>query len=220
MLLLAEKLVYDVPGDSGPVRVLDGVNLALDAGELVDVVGPSGSGKTTLLRALARLLPGVRGTLVFAGAPAHEVLPAEWRRHVTLLPQRASMRCGSVRDNLLLPWSFKIRAEEKPPRDSYLRDALDEVGLDDVSLDRDAAKLSVGQAARIALLRVVLATPDVLLLDEPDANLDDASAEQVRATTGRFVEAGGSVVRVRHSRTDALTSRRYRLERGHLSEVV
>lgn len=219
MLLRAENLRFTPHAEQcGPV--LDGVDLALDGGELVDVVGPSGSGKTTLLRALARLLPGVTGTLVFAGAPAHEVVPGEWRRHVALLPQKAAIVAGTVEDNLLLPWRLKVRAGESPPVPAVLRETLDDVGLDDIALDRDAARLSVGQAARIALLRITLTTPDVMLLDEPDANLDDASAAAVRAVVSRFVESGGAVVRVRHQRSDDLAARRLRLEAGHLAEVV
>lgn len=219
MLLRAENLRFAVPGSSGP-PVLDGVDLALEAGELADVTGPSGCGKTTLMRALARLLPGVTGTLVFAGAPAREVVPAEWRRHVALLPQRATMRSGTVRENLTVPWTLKVRTGETAPDEALLREALDGVGLDDIGLDRDAAKLSVGQAARVSLLRVTLTTPDVLLLDEPDANLDDASATQVRVMTERFVAQGGSVVRVRHLRADDLAARRYLLQDGRLQEVV
>lgn len=217
MLLLAEDLRFAPPG-CGPV--LDGVRLVLGPRELLDITGPSGSGKTTLLRALARLLPGVTGTLVFAGAPASEVVPGEWRRHIALLPQRATMRSGSVRENLSLPWNLKVRGTETRPTDALLREALDGVGLAEIELDRDAAKLSVGQAARISLLRVMLTAPDILLLDEPDANLDDASAEQVRAMIERFVDGGGSVVRVRHLRSDHLATRRYRLADGHLSEVL
>jgi len=224
VLLVAENLHFTPPGATGGGApcppVLDGINFVLDSGELVDIVGPSGSGKTTLLRALARLLPGVTGTLVFAGAPAGEVVPGEWRRHVSLLPQRATMRAGTVRENLNLPWSLKVRAGETHPDESLLREALDGVGLDDIELDRDASRLSVGQAARISLLRVILTTPDVLLLDEPDANLDDVTAAQVRLMTERFVADGGAVVRVRHLRDDDLAARRYRLERGHLSEVI
>ena len=220
MLLIAEHLSYPAEPQPGAPRVFDGVNLVLEPGELVDIVGPSGSGKTTLLRALARLLPGVGGTLVFAGAAAESVVPAEWRRHVALVPQLSVMRPGTVADNLLLPWSLRVRAQETAPAPDQLREALDSVGLHEIVLDRDAAKLSVGQAARVALLRVALTAPDILLLDEPDANLDDTSADQVRAITARFVGGGGAVVRVRHLRSDDLAARRLRLSGGRLTGEV
>ncbi|MBA4370817.1 MAG: ABC transporter ATP-binding protein [Coriobacteriaceae bacterium] len=218
MLFDARGITVTLPGDAGPCRVLDGVDLGLAVREIVDVVGPSGSGKTTLLRALARLLPGATGTLTLAGEPAESVEPHVWRTRVTLLPQRAAIVGGTVRDNLLLPWRLMVRAPGDTPADSVLRPALDNVGLD-VDLDRDASRLSVGQAARVALLRVLLARPRVLLLDEPDASLDPASAEQVRGMTRAFAEDGGGVVRVRHQPSDDLASRRFRLEGGRLAEV-
>lgn len=216
MLLTAEDLVVDLPGDAGFVRVVDRASFALDAGELVDVVGPSGSGKTMLLRALARLLPQVSGSLALGGVPADEIAPAEWRSRVALLPQKAAIQPGSVRANLLLPWTLKIRHAERRPSDVELADALASVHLRDIALDREAARLSVGQAARVALLRVLLTKPQVLLLDEPDAALDDASAEAVAVATRGFAAAGGAVVRVRHQRTDALATRRLSLVGGRL----
>ncbi|MDP2183791.1 MAG: ATP-binding cassette domain-containing protein [Actinomycetota bacterium] len=222
MLLSADNLRFTLPGADGAaaVDVLDGVDFAVGAGELVDVVGPSGCGKTTLLRALARLLPGATGALALDGLDAADVPAAEWRARVALAPQVSVMRAGTVRDNLVLPWRLRARAAIATPPDAHLRVALDGVGLSDISLERDAAKLSLGQAARVALLRVTLTAPDVLLLDEPDANLDDASAAQVRAICERFVRDGGAAVRVRHLRSDDFAARRYRLEGGHLSEVT
>ncbi|MBF4509043.1 MAG: ATP-binding cassette domain-containing protein, partial [Aeromicrobium sp.] len=92
-------------------------------------------------------------------------------------------------------------------------------GLGGVALDRDVSRVSVGQAARIAILRVMLAGPRVLLLDEPDASLDDASAAEVARMTASFVADGGSVVRVSHVRADASAATRYRLADGAL-EVI
>jgi len=216
VLLEATDLVVVLPGDAGDVRVLDGVSLELAAGSITDIVGPSGAGKTTLLRALARLLPGATGALALDSVPAAQVAPSRWRASVALLPQKPAIVDGSVRDNLLLPWTLKIRHGAAAPTVGELEAAMARVGLD-VAIDRDAARLSVGQQARVALLRVLLTAPRVLLLDEPDAALDTASAEAVAAMTREFAEAGGAVARVRHQRSDALASRRLLLAGGTLS---
>lgn len=215
-LLEARELRVVRTGDAGPVTVLGGVSLSVAPGEVVDVSGPSGAGKTTLLRALALMLPEVSGELSLEGATATAIGPRVWRTRVALLPQQAAIFGGCVRENLLVPWTLKVREGEPAPADDVLRAALDAVGLSEVALDRDAARLSVGQAARVALVRVTLTRPRVLLLDEPDANLDEESAAQVAALTARFAEDGGAVVRVRHHRPDAIASRRLRLCDGAL----
>jgi putative ABC transport system ATP-binding protein len=218
-LLTARRITVVRPGDTGPLEVLAGVSLDVDAGTLTDVVGPSGSGKTTLLLALARLLPGAAGELTLDGRPSSEFEPQEWRVRIAYLPQRGTLVPGTVGDNLTLPWRLKVRAGEAPPSADELRRALDRVHLADVALDRAAERLSEGQAARVSLLRCVLARPSVLLLDEPDASLDEESAEQVGALTSEFVAAGGGVVRVRHHRSDDRADRRFRLQGGALAEV-
>lgn len=218
--LLSARAMHVVrASDAGPLAVLDGVDLALERGEVVDISGPSGSGKTTLLRALARMLPGVCGDLALEGTPASGLAAREWRACVALVPQQAVILPGTVRENLLVPWTLKVREGRTAPSDDELRQALDSVGLAEVALDRDAARLSVGQAARVGMVRVGLTRPLVLLLDEPDANLDEESAAQVSALTARFAEGGGGVVRVRHHRPDDIAARRLRLAGGHLSEV-
>ncbi|MDY0339848.1 MAG: ATP-binding cassette domain-containing protein [Coriobacteriia bacterium] len=217
-LFEAHALRFVRHGDTGPFTVLDGVDLTVDRGEVVDISGPSGSGKTTLLRALALMQPGTSGELRLDDLTPDEIGSREWRTRIALVPQRPVILAGDVRRNLLEPWTLKVRAEATPPDDDELRAALDRVGLDDIALDREAVKLSMGQAARVALLRVVLTAPDVLLLDEPDAALDAASAAQVAALTEQFAR-GGAVVRVRHQRPDAVSARRLRLSAGRLRGV-
>jgi putative ABC transport system ATP-binding protein len=219
-LLRATGMVATRCIDGCDTRVLDSVDIALRAGDTVELRGSSGAGKTTLLLALARLLPGVQGTLELEGAPAATVPPEVWRTRVALLPQRTVLSDGTVGSNLRLPFTLKVREGVPAPADGDLRAALDGVGLADVSLERDARKLSVGQAARVALLRVLLAGPRALLLDEPDASLDDASAAAVAAMTARFAADGGAVLRVSHLRADAAATASYRLADGILEAVT
>jgi putative ABC transport system ATP-binding protein len=219
VLLQARGVTATRPGDDGSVTVLRGVDIDLAGGTLTDLSGPSGSGKTTLLLALARLLPGAAGDLTLDGIPASQVDPTAWRTRVAYLPQRASLARGTVGENLLAPWRLAVRHGLEPPARVDLESALAGVGMDDVALDRDVARLSVGQCARVALLRVVLAVPEALLLDEPDASLDDETAAQVARLTREFVATGGAVLRVRHARADAHADLRLRLQGGLLSEV-
>jgi putative ABC transport system ATP-binding protein len=218
VLLESRDLTVDLRGDEGIVRVLDGVSVSLARGEIVDIAGGSGSGKSTLLRGLARLLPDATGYLALDGIPATECPAREWRLTVALLPQKPAIADGSVRQNLLLPWTLKVRSHDARPDEADIRARLDGLGLTDVALDRDARRLSVGQQARVALLRMMLAAPRVLLLDEPDAALDSASSESVAGALRTFAADGGAVLRVRHRETDGLAGRRLRLKDGRLAE--
>lgn len=217
--IAARSLTVSRRADAGMLLVLDAVELDVAPRTVVDVVGPSGAGKTTLLLALARLLPGAEASLELEGEPASAIDPRDWRARVSYLPQRSALLPGTVEFNLLLPWRLKIRMGSTVPDAAALRDALDRVHLADVALDRDVERLSEGQAARVALLRTVLTSPRVLLLDEPDAALDEASADEVGRLTREFADAGGAVVRVRHHRTDGLANRRLQLAAGKLTEV-
>ena len=219
-ILDARALTISRRVDVGLIRVLDGVDITLEAGTLTDVVGPSGSGKSTLLLALAQLLPGVEGTLALGGRSADTIDPRLWRMRVAYLPQRSALQPGSVASNLALPWRLKVRTGAPAPDESALRAALDRVRLADVALDRDVTRLSEGQAARITFVRTLLTAPRALLLDEPDAALDAESSAEVGRATREFADAGGAVVRVRHHVADGLADRRLRLEHGHLTEVA
>ncbi|MGB4592457.1 MAG: ATP-binding cassette domain-containing protein [Coriobacteriia bacterium] len=219
-VLEARDLVFSRSVDDRDIRVLDGVSLTLDTGDVVELRGPSGVGKTTLLRALARLLPGMSGELSLGGEPASEIPAQVWRTRVALLPQRAALGAGTVAYNLAFPFTLAVRERIVPPTTDEFRSAMDGLGLDDVSLERDVRQLSVGQSARVALLRVLLTRPKVLLLDEPDASLDDVSAALLAGATARFAAAGGVLVRVSHLRADADATRRLTLAHGRLEEAA
>ena len=183
--------------------LLSGASFSLEAGGVYDLVGPSGSGKSTLLRVCARMLARRPRT-----AP---------RRRVCLVPQQPALVGGTVRDNLLLPWTLSVNAGSAPPADGDLERLLEAADLHDVELGRNAAQLSGGQAARVALLRAFATRPRVLLLDEVDAALDDESARAVGRLTKSLVDDRMACLRIRHRAADGVACGTFSLRDGALS---
>lgn len=206
----------DRASQQSSVLPVNDVSLALDAGCIYDLTGPSGSGKTTLLRACARLLPLQGGTMLLDGQDFRTFEPTEWRQRIALVPQKATLIPGTVRDNLLLPWTLTVRESAPRPKDDYLEQCLEDAKLE-VGLSRNAAQLSGGQAARVALLRVLVTKPQVLLLDEVDASLDDESARAVGNMIVRFVGNKACALRIRHRPNDGLAKGTHHLEAGKLT---
>ncbi|NHM13581.1 ABC transporter ATP-binding protein [Xiamenia xianingshaonis] len=202
-----------------PFEPFSDVGFELFEGQIADLVGPSGSGKSSLLCACARLLPKTSGTLALRGVDSKSFSPEEWRRRVCYVPQKPTVVAGTVRDNLLLPWSLRVRRGDKAPSDEALRSLIAEAALGDVDLDRDAAQLSGGELARVALLRAFATRPDVLLLDEVDAALDADSAGSVSRLTRRLVRGDTACLRIRHRPPDGAADRTLRLERGKIAQV-
>jgi tungstate transport system ATP-binding protein len=150
-------------------RVLDILSMDILRGEVLALVGPSGSGKSTLLRLLNFLEFPATGTITFAGRTyqAGQDMPIEQRRKVTTVFQKPMLLERSVWDNV----SYGLRLRGKNHSKERIQASLEEVGLSHLSHQR-ARTLSGGEAQRVALARAMVLNPDVLLLDEPTANLD------------------------------------------------
>lgn len=153
------------------------LNIDVAPGSVTSVLGPSGSGKSSLLGFLCGFLPAAieaSGTAQIAGDELTSMPPE--RRGLGLLFQDALLFPHlSVAGNLL----FGLRGGSRQARRQRVDEALASVGLDDFG-DRDPATLSGGQKTRVALLRVLLAEPRALLLDEPFSALDEANRKRVR----------------------------------------
>jgi tungstate transport system ATP-binding protein len=149
--------------------VLDIRSLEIVPGEVLAVVGPSGSGKSTLLRLLNFLETPTRGEIEFKGQNfgMGKVMPLELRRRVTTVFQRPMLLDRSVWDNVV----FGLRLRGRNDSHRYIEQVLEEVGAVELAKQR-ACTLSGGEAQRVALARALVLEPDVLLLDEPTANLD------------------------------------------------
>jgi putative ABC transport system ATP-binding protein len=198
----------------GGRRVLDGVDLAITPGETIAIQGPSGCGKSTLVRVLATLIEPDGGEVQLEGRDARAIAPREYRRRVTYLAQAPAMFPGTVAENI----SFgPAQRGETLPADRVV-EALTQAGLPAEYATREATTLSGGERQRVALARALANDPDVLLLDEPTAALDPASAGKVLALLRTLTGAGRAVVMVTHVAEHALAlgGTRYLCDRGRL----
>lgn len=161
--------LFDVIKDYNGTRALQIERLAIQRGELLGLVGPSGAGKSTLLRLLNFLEPPTYGCVRFLDQAfyPHSKVPLDTRRRVTMVFQQPLLLNNSVRANV----DFGLRLRGEKDTENQIDEVLDQVGLASLS-NRQARTLSGGEAQRVALARAMVLQPDVLLMDEPTANLD------------------------------------------------
>ncbi|MDD9911194.1 MAG: ATP-binding cassette domain-containing protein [Ahrensia sp.] len=195
-------LIYDGVRIALNGRTLLDIQANVEAGQTLTIMGPSGSGKSSLLAYTGGFLgPAFEasGAILLNGQDVTQ-LPA-YRRHTGILFQDPLLFPHmSVGGNLIFAVPQSIRGAE---RDERVAQALAHAELPDFA-DRDPATLSGGQKARVALMRVLLAEPKALLLDEPFSKLDSGLRDQVRSFV--FAEAKRQnlpTVLVTHDEADA-----------------
>jgi putative ABC transport system ATP-binding protein len=174
-----------VDGDDGPI--VKGFFAVIPAEGLTTIVGPSGAGKTTLLRLLNRLDDPDDGVVLFEGRDVRDYDVLELRRRVQSVGQVPVTFPGTVSDNI---GAGNI-------------DQLERVGLDPALATREADRLSVGEAQRMALARSLALHPDVLALDEPTSALDTASKGGIERLIRQLADSGLTVVMVTHDPAQA-----------------
>ncbi|HSZ68884.1 MAG TPA: thiol reductant ABC exporter subunit CydD [Solirubrobacteraceae bacterium] len=182
-----------------PGAVLDGVDLELAPGETTALVGPSGAGKSTLAALLMRLADPTAGAIECGGRDLR-MLPIErWRARTAWVPQEPTLFAGTVAENIALgdPGADRGRIE-RAARDAGIWDAIERLphGIETM-LGDGARRLSAGQRRRIALARAFLRNAPLLVLDEPTAHLDEASAADIASAVARLAR-GRTVLAIVH----------------------
>lgn len=163
-------------------RLAGPLTFTLAAGSRVVLVGQSGAGKSSLLNVLSGFLP-YQGNLLINGVELSQLAPDDWRKHLSWVGQNPQLPAATLRDNVLLgaPQAYNARLQaalDKASVSEFL--PLLPAGIDTVVGD-DAARLSVGQAQRVAVARALINPCGLLLLDEPAASLDAHSEQRVMA---------------------------------------
>lgn len=213
------NLTYAYPGDERPV--LAGLDLELPAGTCTALVGRSGAGKSTLVNLLLRFIEAQSGEIRVNGIALSD-LPAEtWREYIALVPQRPTLFSGSVLDNLRM--ARPTASEEEIFQAAELAGAAEFIAQLPqgyaTALGERGARLSAGQAQRLAIARAFLKDAPLLILDEPTSSLDPASETLIRQALERLMHQRTTLVIAHRFNTLASAQQVALLDAGKLIEV-
>ena len=185
---------------------LEAVSLRVSAGTCIDVTGASGSGKTLLLRAIADLDENV-GDIHLDGQTRADVPAPQWRQRVGYVPAESG-------------W-WRDRVGDHFPEPDRVAGLLNRLHLPNECMDWPVARLSTGERQRLALIRTLAQTPQVLLLDEPTSGLDPDTTLRVEAILRENLASGAAIIVVSHDEAQAarMATVRYRMVSGRLRLV-
>jgi PrtD family type I secretion system ABC transporter len=182
--------------------ILSGIDLVVEPGQALAVLGPSGAGKSTLARLLVGAVPPDRGEVRLDGATFDQWDEAQLGRRIGYLPQRVEMLPGTIRDNVArfdpdIPDSAVIAAAELVGIHAMIL-ALPQGYGTLVGAPGTEGVLSGGQMQRLGLARAICGAPALVVLDEPNANLDQAGDQALNLAVAALRAAGSSVVVMTH----------------------
>jgi len=192
---------------TGPTRtyVLRRITAEIQEGEFITIMGPSGSGKSTLLNIIGMLDSGWNGEYALAEHSVHKLNPKQRielnKRYIGFVFQSYHLLDDlTVAENLDVPLSY--RNIKKSERASLVADALDRfhiVGKKDLF----PSQLSGGQQQLVAIARAVIASPKLILADEPTGNLHSAQGEEIMQLFKKLNDQGTTIIQVTHSERNA-----------------
>jgi putative ABC transport system ATP-binding protein len=172
-------------------------NLEILPQKITCILGESGGGKTTLIKLLNRMISHDSGEILYNGKPIDDMDPIDLRREAIMLPQSPAIFPGNIRENLLIGLKF---SKKNIVNDESLLETLKKIHLNK-TLDENAENLSGGEKQRLALGRIILMNPKVLLLDEPSASLDKKTEKNIIREVVNYIKTNNkTLVIVTHSK--------------------
>ena len=185
----------DVFYNMGDLEILKGISFDIEKGDCISIIGQSGSGKSTLLKLCADMIPITSGNIYFNGKCYTRYNPIELRKKISYCLQTPELFGKSVCENLEFP--FKIR-KEKVNKQRIVK-LLERFNIDESFLEKDIISLSGGEKQRISIIRNLLYTPDIILLDEATSSLDLENAKIVEEYVQELNDLGVTVLWITHS---------------------
>ncbi|MBS4017392.1 MAG: type I secretion system permease/ATPase [Dechloromonas sp.] len=192
-----EDIVVTAPGGNSPL--LSDVSFHCAPGTIVGVIGPSAAGKSTLARALLGIWPCVKGSVRLDGAEIHGWNKDELGSHIGYLPQDIELFEGSVSDNIARFAPADPEKVVQAARDAGIHDMILRLPQGyDTQLGNGGSKLSGGQRQRLGIARAIYGRPCLIVLDEPNANLDHVGEEALLETLDILRENASTVFLITH----------------------
>ncbi|MBI2235737.1 MAG: type I secretion system permease/ATPase [Magnetospirillum sp.] len=180
-------------------RILDDVSFTVEPGEALAITGPSAAGKSTLIRLILGLASPDAGTVTLDGRPTALWQREDFGRHVGYLPQAVSLLDGTVFDNIARMGATDAEAVVDAARRAGVHEMIGRLPLGyDTWVGGDSFALSGGQRQRIALARALYGRPKLLLLDEPNSNLDHLGDDALGRAIAAAKQDGAAVVIITH----------------------
>jgi ATP-binding cassette subfamily C exporter for protease/lipase len=187
------------PGRSKPI--LNGLNVLVKQGDVVAILGPSASGKSTLAKCLLGIWPNVEGKLLLDDRSVFEYDHQQLGPHVGYLPQDVELFEGSVDENIARFGELDSAAIIKAAQKVGIHDLILKFPQGyDTPIGIAGSRLSGGQRQLIGLARAIYGNPSIIVLDEPNANLDDAGEKALNHAVLEFRKNGATVFLITHTK--------------------
>lgn len=210
--------IEDISYYSGNDKIIDKVNLNVKKGDLISIVGPSGSGKSTLLKICSDLISPTDGKIYYNDKSYQEYDPIELRKKISYCIQTPYLFGKTVYDNLSYPFIIRSKNIDK----ELINDFLIKFNLSKDYLYKDINLLSGGEKQRIALIRNLIFTPDLILLDEVTSALDNENAKVVENIINDMNKKNNvTVIWVTHNlnQSESIFNKRISINQGKVEKI-